>query len=142
MSPQDPKAPRYDAQGRLLCRARRRGTDELCRGLAMQGSRVCRIHGGTAPQTMQKARLRLLELIDPAITTLAREMATAERSGDKQRAANSLLDRAGVPRVVKSPESDVARALLIERLRAIRGDGPPQHDDFDDPDPTDEDPDL
>lgn len=78
------------------------------------------MHGGAAPQTKRKASLRLLELIDPAIATLAREMATAEKSADKQRAANSILDRAGMPRRTEVVDAGSATDLLIERIRELR----------------------
>lgn len=92
-----------------------------CGAYAIKGGTVCRMHGGQAPQVRNKARLRLLELVDPAIATLAREMANAQRSSDRQRAANSILDRAGVARA-GTPEGEVARALLIDRLMQLRAD--------------------
>lgn len=91
-----------------------------CGRWALHGTNVCQFHGGSAPQVRRKAALRLLSLIDPAIATLAREMASADRSSDRQRAANSILDRAGVPRQVDVTDSDAARALLVERLLALR----------------------
>jgi len=80
---------------------------------------VCRTHGGASKQAQNKAKLRLAELVDPAIATLAREMATAETSADRQRAANSILDRAGWGRVSAIEGGDV-RELLIARLLAMR----------------------
>jgi hypothetical protein len=67
----------------------------------------------------RSAQLRLLELIDPAIARLAHEMDKAARSADRQRAANSILDRAGVVRST-TPDADLARALLIDRLRVFK----------------------
>ena len=61
----------------------------------------------------------LASLVDPAIATLGREMVKAERSSDRQRAANSILDRAGISRAASS-EVEVARALLLERLAALK----------------------
>jgi len=86
----------------------------------MSGQRVCRTHGGSSPQAKRKAALRLVELIDPAIATLAREMVQADTSADRQRAANSILDRAGVPRVTKEIGVDTSREVLLTRLREIR----------------------
>lgn len=86
----------------------------------MQGQKVCRTHGGSSPQAKRKAALRLVELIDPAIATLAREMVQADTSADRQRAANSILDRAGVPRVTKEIGVDTSREVLLTRLREIR----------------------
>lgn len=91
-----------------------------CKMARVPGATVCRYHGGAAPQVQRKARLRLAELIDPAIATLAREMANADRSSDKQRAANSILDRAGVPRTSAQVDQDTARQMLIERIHELR----------------------
>lgn len=101
------------------CSATSRQTGEQCKLPPISGGTVCRFHGGSAPQTKQKAALRLASLVDPAIGTLAREMVKAEKSSDRQRAANSILDRAGITRG-QSAELDVARALLYDRLLEIR----------------------
>lgn len=76
------------------------------------------MHGGKTPQVQRKAALRLLELVDPAIATLAREMAQADKSSDRLRAANSILDRAGVVRKSEVTTTD-ARALLMRRLEEL-----------------------
>lgn len=90
-----------------------------CSNAAIKGGNVCRMHGGSAPQTRRKANLRLIELIDPAIATLAREMTTADKSSDRQNAANSILDRAGVPRRAEVVTDDV-RARAIQLLTQMR----------------------
>lgn len=105
---------------RPQCTARSKGSGERCRQTAIPGGTVCRFHGGGSPSVKRKAALRLAELVDPAIATLAREMVSADKSSDKQRAANSILDRAGITRG-QSSELDVARALLLERLLEARG---------------------
>lgn len=110
---------RLRPNGQRMCSARR-SNGEPCRALAMSGQRVCRTHGGSSPQAKRKAALRLVELIDPAIATLAREMVQADTSADRQRAANSILDRAGVPRVTKEIGVDTSREVLLTRLREIR----------------------
>lgn len=80
---------------------------------------MCKTHGGSAPQTRRKAALRLLELVDPAIATLAREMTTADKSSDRLKAADSILDRAGMPRKT-TVDSVSANELLIARVRELR----------------------
>lgn len=102
------------------CSATSRQTGEQCKNPPIKGGTVCRYHGGGAPAVKQKAALRLASLVDPAIGTLAREMVKADKSSDRQRAANSILDRAGITRG-QSAELDVARALLLERLLEARG---------------------
>jgi len=104
---------------RTRCTARSKGTGERCKQSAIAGGTVCRFHGGGAPSVKRKAALRLAALVDPAIATLGREMVKAEKSSDRQRAANSILDRAGITRG-QSSELDVARALLLERLLEAR----------------------
>src|SRR5690625_1575587 len=90
---QDPRTVvRRNPRGQVLCTARKRGTDELCRHVAAPGQRVCKFHGGASPQAKNKARMRLAELVAPAIVTLAREMAQADKSSDRLAAANSILD--------------------------------------------------
>lgn len=111
---------RVDDQGRRLCSAQRSNGNGPCRAPAVGGQRVCRTHGGSSPQAKRKASLRLAELVDPAIATLAREMVQADGSADRQRAANSILDRAGVPRVSKEIAADDSRSILLTRLREIR----------------------
>lgn len=118
----DPKeAP---TQGGRQCTAKNR-QGVRCGNAAILGGTVCRTHGGSAPQVRRKAALRLQELIDPAIGTLAREMAKADKSADRQRAANSILDRAGVPRTATVLDGESAKALLAERIQALRDEGNP-----------------
>lgn len=128
MPPDTPPTDRRDGQNRRLCKAHRRD-GELCTQPAMDGQAVCKMHGGQAPQTKRKAALRLLELVDPAIATLAREMVQASKSSDKQRAANSILDRAGYGRVHKVEATD-ARELLVQRLLALQGESAPTPSDL------------
>lgn len=85
----------------------------------MSGQEVCRLHGGSTQRSRRKAALRLAELVDPAVATLGREMAQADRSADRQRAANSILDRAGYGRVQKVEVSE-AREMLVQKLLELR----------------------
>lgn len=105
--------------GRRTCAAKR-SNGQPCNKPPIKGGTVCATHGGSAPQVRRKAALRLLELVDPAISTLAREMVQADKSADRQRAANSLLDRAGVPRTATVIDGESAKALLVERINALR----------------------
>ena len=114
----DGSVERYDENNRRLCHATSR-LKVPCKSPAMPGQKNCRMHGGKAPQTLRKARLKLSELVDPAIAVLAKEMVKAEDSADKQRAANSILDRAGMGRVTKV-EAEDAKNLLFDRIMAMR----------------------
>ncbi len=86
---------------------------------AIAGAAVCKMHGGAAPQVKKNAKLRLAELVDPAISTLAREMVNSTKSVDKQRAANSILDRAGFGRHQNISVGD-AKDLLLQRLLEMK----------------------
>lgn len=121
-TPDTPKPGSGQAATKRRCKAKTR-SGRQCANPPIDGGTVCRMHGGAAPQVKKRAAMRLLELIDPAITTLAREMATATRSSDRQRAANSILDRAGVVRR-EAPAKEDVYDLVAERLRQLRaGEG-------------------
>lgn len=104
-----------NSRGYVTCRAKSSTTGQRCGQRPIPGGFVCRYHGGSAPQVQRKASMRLAELVMPAIAVLAREMVKADKSADKQRAANSILDRAGITRG-QSAEIDAARDLLLARL--------------------------
>lgn len=109
------------------CKARTQ-KGEPCKRPPIAGAAVCRVHGGAAPQVKRKAAMRLLELVDPAIATLAKEMVKAEKSGDHLRAANSILDRAGYGRVTKVEGQD-AKEILVERLLQMQASNAAQGTD-------------
>lgn len=90
-----------------------------CYRKPIPGGNVCEKHGGAAKQVKRAAQLRLAALIEPAIATLAREMVQADKSVDRQRAANSLLDRAGVTRQNEVEHGD-AREILVARLLELQ----------------------
>jgi hypothetical protein len=54
----------------LRCSARSSRTGQPCKKAAIAGMRVCRTHGGAAPQVREAARLRLALLADPAVRRL------------------------------------------------------------------------
>lgn len=122
-SPQDLAPERFDY---VQCKATARSTGNRCGRPAVPGATVCRYHGGAAPQVQRKAKLRLLELVDPAVAVLGQIMADRTASPHARiRAAENVLDRAGVPRKVEVTEAETAKQLLIERLIALRDQGPP-----------------
>jgi hypothetical protein len=93
---------------------------ERCGRAPIKGAAVCHQHGGSAPQVKRKAALRLAMLVDPAIATLARIMTDQSVSpGNRLRAANSILDRAGIVRQ-QDIDLETAQALLVQRLVEMR----------------------
>lgn len=107
-----------DGSGAIRCTAWSKSTGHRCDRARTPGTTVCASHGSRAPQVRRAAQLRLVELIDPAIATLAREMTTAKNSSDRQRAANSLLDRAGMPRRTEV-DHGAAQAMLVARIQEM-----------------------
>jgi hypothetical protein len=110
-----------------LCTAKRtNGTP--CKAHAIHGGRVCRIHGGAAPQVIAAAKLRLALAADAVAERLVK-VALSKRTKDSDviAAAKDLLDRAGVR--AEKPANDRANDgtvlweefVQIHRLRF--GDG-------------------
>jgi len=89
-----------------------------CRKFPMRGGRVCRAHGGAAPQTKAKAaamvelaELRLRNLAPKAVDVLER-LLTAESEAVALGAARDVTDRA----VGKAKERiDVAAQVIVHR---------------------------
>lgn len=102
------------------CTAQSKQTGDRCGQAAIKGGTICPWHGGSAPQVKARANLRLLELVEPSLHRLASIVdSTKSLDADAIRAANSLLDRAGVVRRTDIDPA-AAQALLLERLREIQ----------------------
>lgn len=114
------------------CTANSHQTGDRCGQAAIRGGRVCMWHGGNLPNVKAKANLRLLELVDPAIARLARVMAQGSE-GNALKAANSILDRAGIVRR-GDIDTAAAQALLLERLREMQENRVVQGEVIDPPD--------
>lgn len=115
---------------RCIATARWTGERRRCRRPATPGITVCSMHGAKAPQTQRAARLRMLELVDPAIAKLARVMAT----GDDQaalRAVENILDRAGFPRRAEI-DVEASREVLLERILVLRERVDTEHRELED----------
>ena len=89
----------------------------------------CRNHGGNTPSGRTAARLRLAELVQPAMATLARALTDPDAPWTvKRQAASDILDRAGYPRRV-DVDVDAQREGLVDRLWALADDEAPEGDD-------------
>ena len=77
------------------CKAKSSRTGKPCQRPALKGMTVCRTHGGAAPQTIAAAKLRLLEMRDPAMAVLMREMKRETDTPNQValNAAKDVLDR-------------------------------------------------
>lgn len=105
-----------------------------CRRYAIRGGFVCRVHGGSAPQVVAKARERLALAADHNVRNLLGLADTAENEQVRLSATNSALDRAGlsakaqveVEVAVKQPWEemmmDFARASRERQAALERGD--------------------
>lgn len=126
----------YDEElGRPRCTANAKSSGERCRRRPVPGAAVCPMHGGKAPQVAKSARRRLLDAVDPAISTLVLPLeeavrraeteaasgtisdATLELLADLRLVSEAVLDRTGYPRRSELDLGD-ARGRLLERLRA------------------------
>lgn len=102
------------------CTAKAKGTGNRCGKYAIPGGTVCKNHGGAASQVKNKAKLRLLEMVDPALKELNRIMLTGADDKVKLAAVKDILDRAGVPRQTETTVMvEDARDLLLLKLQEL-----------------------
>lgn len=101
------------------------GSGRRCKRAAILGGTVCVKHGGGAPQVRAKANERILEMVNPALATLARLVSDGEVADNvKLAAVKDVLDRAGLTakQVVEvthhdgDSELDDEIARLMERM--------------------------
>jgi len=104
---------------RTRCSAVRGG--RRCRKGTIPGGTVCNTHGGAAPQVRRRAKLRALQLLDPALGQLARIIANPSDQRTALAAIKLVAELNGMGRAANSEVSgDVAKALLMERYYALR----------------------
>jgi len=105
----------------------KRTNGAACKGQALTGASVCRVHGGSAPQVIAAARRRLLMMIDPALGVLARATRTRtgkaaknwEPSAQEIAAAREVLTRAGVTAVLADAPTGHDGQVLWEEFIQI-----------------------
>jgi len=78
------------------CQAHRQRDMEPCGRWAMQGSNVCAIHGGKAPQVLAAARERLVMAADRMAEALLGMADESASEAVKLNAIRDALDRAGI----------------------------------------------
>ena len=72
-----------------------------CGNAPIRGGTVCTYHGAGAPQVKKKAKERLEELVDPAITRLVQLVEQTDNPSVALGAVRDALDRAGLVKVEK-----------------------------------------
>lgn len=128
MAPADPKACERcgDVHDPARCRAHNR-SGKQCLKPKVPGAEVCRNHGGAAPQTVAKARERLLAAAEPA----AMKLVTLAKSKDEHvalRASTAILDRVGLGRDFSngpgsmSMPATVQADLVLEFIEGVLAD--------------------
>jgi hypothetical protein len=79
----------------VVCKAKR-SDGQPCRSPAIKGGRVCRVHGGSTRHIREAANKRIDELVMPAVSKLRVLMLRGESHAIQLKAAESILDRAGI----------------------------------------------
>lgn len=95
-----------------------RSNGEPCKRWAIVGGLVCPTHGGSAPQVRRAAFERIISQAPAAVQTLVRNMGPGAPAAVQVRAADSLLDRAGL----KSPDVSVTVEATQEQANAALDD--------------------
>lgn len=103
---------------KATCSATSKQTGKRCGRYPIPGGKVCKFHGGAAPQVIAKAKDRLAALVDPAITELTRLMSDSDIDAIRLAVARDILDRTGHKPTDKIEVTDVNRRL--EQLQAGR----------------------
>lgn len=80
---------------RIKCKAHSQG-GKPCGNNPIPGGTVCRFHGGGAPQVIEAAKMRILELVDPALHAAAQQLKEEEDPRVRSQAWRDILDRAGL----------------------------------------------
>jgi hypothetical protein len=81
---------------REFCTARSKRTGTPCKNAPLEGSTVCRLHGGLAPQVLRKSQERIVMAQDDAASNLVRWMQDPEVPfSERRKCAEALLNRGG-----------------------------------------------
>lgn len=75
------------------CKARSKQSGQRCKRHAIHGGVVCVMHGGGAPHVKEAARIRLAELVSPAIKRLSELLRQKADRKVALGAARDILDR-------------------------------------------------
>ena len=96
------------------CTAHSKQTHLPCKQPAIPGGRVCRYHGGAAPQVILAAEERLRELRVPAVIRLEELMNQKEYPSVAIAAVKDILDRDGkLGKAKESQDIDLKTEIVI-----------------------------
>jgi hypothetical protein len=112
-----------DSKQKIAAGIERGSPEARCGRRPIPGGKTCVMHGSGTAAAVRAARLRGIDLTDPALTVVARILASdAEKASDRLRAAENILDRFGFPRNVDMSVDEVRDAIL-HALDDIDDDG-------------------
>lgn len=100
---------------RRQCTATSKQSGERCKRAPAPGQWVCVMHGAASAQARAAARLRLSAAADAAVARLLDELDAAEHSRDRLRAAEAILDRAGLVRGLSSADELAEVRMLFDQ---------------------------
>lgn len=99
-----------------ICKAKSSRTGRPCKKWAIEGGAVCEFHGGGAPQVKLAAKLRILDMVDPALAVILRSLKSKKTpAAVALKAATEVLDRAGIDLENKAEQG--ARMIVVEFVR-------------------------
>ena len=107
----------------MRCSAHNRAGKQ-CGKDAIPGAVVCHMHGGKSPQVKEAAKLRLLEMVDPALATMLRMVTKSKIDAVRLQAARDILDRTGFKPTDKVEITEITSkaAVIREQRLKRRGD--------------------
>jgi hypothetical protein len=105
----------------MLCKGKT-SKKKPCKAHAIAGGTVCRVHGGSAPQVMQAARVRLLAAADPLIARLL-QIGLARGKDRKVEPQHSLA-------AIREALNRMGFTAMPAKLDAPAGDGTVLWDEF------------
>lgn len=120
---------------RAQCTAHKRNGDR-CSNPPVRGAKVCRMHGGSAPQVRAKANQRLVAMVLPAMRELHRILDKPDTSdADRLKAINAVLNRTGyserqtIELGLRTPTPwdglDTSAFKIVRGVAAVVGDDEP-----------------
>jgi hypothetical protein len=129
IEPYDSGVPRVQPQGGVSpdgrCTAMSKTRRDRCGQPAVEGSSVCRYHGGSAPQVLEAARRRIA---GPILQAAVDRHDKLIREGRNEAAVGAMIrdtyDRVGIGTEAREGDVEVRELLIRVRSRVERGTGP------------------